>query len=235
MPTAQLHADTMSITPFSPTAWFALFKLHPRLLLATAVGLLVGFGLATRFDPVQCAVLGWDVGVWLYLVLIWVLMVRADADEVKEFAEREDESATMVLVLVCVTAVASLAAIILQLGSAKDLTGGARILHYASTVATVLGSWLLVGTIFAVHYTKLFYIADDDALPLKFPDEIDRPVYWDLLYFSFTISAAVQTSDVQVMSTPMRKLVLAHTVLGFLFNLAILGLSINIAASLIGD
>lgn len=225
----------MPITPLSPTAWFALFKLHPRLLLATVVGLLVGFGLAARFELVQCALLGWNAGVWLYLLLIWILMIRADADQVKQFAEREDESATMVLVLVCITAVASLAAIVLQLGSAKELTGGARILHYVSTVATVLGSWLLVGTIFAVHYTKLFYIADDDALPLKFPDETDKPVYWDLLYFSFTISAAVQTSDVQVMTTAMRKVVLAHTVLGFLFNLAILGLSINIAASLIGN
>ncbi len=225
----------MSVIPLSRTAWLSLFKLHPRLLLATGVGLLVGFGLATRFEAVQCAVLGWNAGVWLYLLMIWVLMVRADADEVKQFAEREDESATMVLVLVCVTAVASLAAIVLQLGSAKELTGSARILHYASTVATVLGSWLLVGTIFAVHYTKLFYIADDDALPLKFPEDLQKPVYWDLLYFSFTISSAVQTSDVQVMTTPMRKVVLAHTVLGFLFNLAILGLSINIAASLIGN
>lgn len=225
----------MSVIPLSRTAWLSLFKLHPRLLLAAAVGVLVGLGLSARFEAVQCAILGWNAGVWLYLVLIWVLMVRADANEVKEFAEREDESATTVLVLVCITAVASLAAIVLQLGSAKELTGGARILHYVSTVATVLGSWLLVGTIFAVHYTKMFYIADDDALPLKFPDESQNPLYWDLLYFSFTISAAVQTSDVQVMTTPMRKVVLAHTVLGFLFNLAILGLSINIAASLIGN
>ena len=225
----------MHITPFSPTTWVALFKLHPRLLLAAGVGLLVGFGLATRFDLVQCAVLGWDVGVWLYLLLIWVFMVRADASEVKEFAEQEDESASMVLVLVCVTALASLAAIVLQLGSAKELAGNARILHYVSTVASVLGSWLMVGTIFAVHYTKLFYVAPDDALPLKFPDEIDNPLYWDLLYFSFTISAAAQTSDVAIMTTAMRKVVLAHTVLAFLFNLAILGLSINIAASLIGN
>ena len=184
----------MSVIPLSRTAWLSLFKLHPRLLLSAVVGVLVGFGLAARFEAVQCAVLGWNTGVWLYLLLIWVLMVRADAGEVKQFAEREDESATMVLVLVCITAIASLAAIILQLGSAKDLTGGARILHYASTVATVLGSWLLVGTIFAVHYTKMFYVADDNALPLKFPDETQNPLYWDLLYFSFTISAALRAS-----------------------------------------
>jgi uncharacterized membrane protein len=211
-----------------------LVKLHPRLLLAAAVGLLTGWALTTRLEPLQSAVLGWNIGVWLYLVMIWILIVRADVSDVKAFAEQEDESATMVLFMVCIAAIASLAAIVLQLGTAKDLHGAARALHYTVTVMTVLGSWFLVGTIFAVHYTKLFYIADDNALPLKFPDEKNQPDYWDFLYFAFTISAAVQTSDVAVMTTSMRKVVLGHTVLAFLFNAAILGLSINIAAGLIG-
>lgn len=216
------------------TALFKLVHLHPRLVLAAVVGVLTGLVLQARFEAVQCAVLGWDVGVWLYLGMIWILMARANADEVREFAEQEDESAGMVLMLVCVAATASLAAIVLQMGSASDLTGTARVLHYVSTVATILGSWFLVGTIFAVHYTRLFYLADDDDLPLKFPEEKTDPDYWDFLYFSFTIASAAQTSDVVVCHTSMRKVVLAQSVLAFMFNAAILGLSINIAAGLIG-
>lgn len=215
-------------------ALIKLVRFHPRLLVAAAVGLLVGLGAQTRLEPLQCAIIGWDVFVWLYLLMIWVLMARADSKEVKAFAEEEDESASMVLMLVCVSASASLVAIVLQLAGAKGLTGGMQLLHYLSTVATVLGSWFLVGTIFAVHYTRRFYNADDDGLPLKFPDETTQPDYWDFMYFAFTISAAVQTSDVSVMCTSMRKIVLAQTILSFLFNAAILGLSINIAASLIG-
>jgi uncharacterized membrane protein len=45
---------------------------------------------------------------------------------------------------------------------------------------------------------------------------------------------AVQTSDVEVASRAMRKVVLAHSVIGFLFNTAILGLAINMGAGLIG-
>ena len=77
------------------------------------------------------------------------------------------------------------------------------------------------------------YNADRDDPPLKFPGDTAQPDYWDFLYFSFTLSAAVQTSDVAVQQTAMRKVVLAHTVMGFLFNAVILGMSINIAASLI--
>lgn len=209
-----------------------LLRLHPRLLLASAVGLLVG--LLAPDEPLHRAIYGWNTGVWLYLGMVWFLMTRTKPCDVKQFAEQEDESATVVLMLVCIAAMASLAAIVVQLGGAKTLHGMDLFLHYAFTIATVLGSWFLVGTIFAVHYTKLFYTSESATPALKFPDEKDTPDYWDFLYFSFTIAAAVQTSDVMVMSTSLRKAVLGQSILAFLFNAAILGLSINIAASLIG-
>ena len=212
-----------------------LMQFHPRLLLAVIVGILAGFSLPDSYTLIQCAVIGWNCGVWLYLGLIWFLMVRSKREEVKQFAEQEDESASVVLILVCIAATASLAAIVLLLGTAKNLTGIARALHYGFTVATVMGSWFLVGTIFAVHYTRLFYRADDDALPLRFPDDQTAPHYWDFLYFSFTIAAAAQTADISLMQTGIRKVVLAQSVLAFLFNAAILGLSINIAAGLMGN
>jgi uncharacterized membrane protein len=71
--------------------------------------------------------------------------------------------------------------------------------------------------------------------PLTFPEPQLQPDYWDFLYFAFTISVAVQTSDVTVRSRQMRQIVLGQSVLCFFFNLAILGLSINIAASLINN
>lgn len=69
---------------------------------------------------------------------------------------------------------------------------------------------------------------------LSFPNNLQRPIYWDFLYFSFTIAVAAQTSDVTINNTSMRKIVLFQSILSFIFNAAIIGLSINIAASLIG-
>ena len=70
---------------------------------------------------------------------------------------------------------------------------------------------------------------------MAFPDREPEPNYWDFLYFSFTIAVAAQTSDVAVLSRPARKAVLAQSVLSFFFNAAILGLSVNIAASAVGS
>jgi uncharacterized membrane protein len=97
---------------------------------------------------------------------------------------------------------------------------------------TVIGSWLLIGVIFSVHYARLFYTWAGKDPALRFAEGLTTPNYWDFLYFSFTISAAVQTSDVGVATRDLRKIVLAQTLIGFLFNTAILGFSINIAAGL---
>jgi uncharacterized membrane protein len=63
---------------------------------------------------------------------------------------------------------------------------------------------------------------------------LTTPNYWDFLYFSFTIGVAVQTADVGVATREIRKIVLAQSLIGFVFNTAILGFSINIAAGLFG-
>jgi uncharacterized membrane protein len=109
-----------------------------------------------------------------------------------------------------------------------------RLAHYALTGSTVFGSWCLLGTIFTFHYARAFYSSGHEQPALCFPDKEKNPNYWDFLYFSFTIAVAAQTSDVLVMTRSLRKTVLAQSVLSFLFNAAILGLSINIAAGVVG-
>ena len=78
------------------------------------------------------------------------------------------------------------------------------------------------------------FASPPNRLPLRFPEELTSPSYIDFMYFAFTISVAVQTSDVSVRTRSMRATVLVHSVLSFFFNLAVLGLSINIAATVAG-
>ncbi len=208
----------------------SFYRLHPRLLIALLIGVVVGAA-ARGQGPGMRILIGWNAMTWLYLVLIWIVMVRADTGRVQRLAEVEDEGAHLVLATICVAATASLVAIVLELAAARDV--GEKLLRYGFTALTLVGSWLLIGTVFTLHYARMFYRAGKDALPLCFPDDEQHPHYWDFLYFSFTIAVAVQTSDVAVMTRPMRTVVLAQSVLSFFFNAAILGLSINIAAGLI--
>ncbi|WP_017907009.1 DUF1345 domain-containing protein [Pseudomonas asplenii] len=210
-----------------------LARTHPRLTIATLLGLAAG--VLVPISPVLTKVLiGWNSAVWSYLVMMLWLTMRSSPDDVQRFVEREDENAGTVLLIVSIAAIASLAAITFELAGGKDLDAHARAWHYAFTGLTVLGSWLLIGVIFSVHYARQFYQSDADEPPLRFADGEKYPDYWDFLYFSFTIGVAVQTSDVGVATKAMRRVVLAQSLIGFLFNTAILGFSINIAAGLFG-
>lgn len=208
---------------------------RPHLSLSIAIGVAAGFVLPSSWASMTRVLTAWDIAVWLYLITMAAMMLRASPHKVKTMAARQDERAAMVLLGLSIASVMSLAAIVSQLSFIKDMSADQRNLHYCLTILTLLGSWFLVGTLFCYHYAHLYYRAPADCRPLKFPDDQQQPDYWDFLYFSFTISVAAQTSDVTVQTRKMRRLVLGQSVLCFLFNLVVLGLSINIAAGLINN
>ena len=106
--------------------------------------------------------------------------------------------------------------------------------RYVLAGSTLLGSWLMLNTLFSFHYAHMYFRAPADARPLRFPDNPPPlPDYWDFLYFSFTVAVAAQTSDVNVVTAEMRIVVLAQSVLAFVFNVAILGATVNVASGLL--
>jgi uncharacterized membrane protein len=212
-----------------------LIRHRPRLFIATGIGFAIAVLLPTEWPLITRLLTSWNIAVWSYLILMAWLMLRASHARVRKIAEQEDESAALILGVLSIGAVLSLAAITIELATLKDLPAGLRIGRYAFTAATVMGSWFLLGVAFTLHYAHLFYRSACDALPLQFPGKEVNPDYWDFLYFSFTIAVAAQTSDVCVQTRAMRKVVLVQSVLSFLFNVAILGMSINIAASMVGS
>jgi uncharacterized membrane protein len=86
---------------------------------------------------------------------------------------------------------------------------------------------------FTLHYADAYYSADPQKPPLCFP-QTTEPVFWDFVYFSFTIAAACQTADVATTDTSVRRTVVLHSVISFLFNASILGFAINVSAGLLG-
>lgn len=208
---------------------------RPRLITAFATGFCAALLLPEEWDVVTRALLGWNAAVWSYLLLMGALMVRASVSKVREIADREDEGAVAVLAIISIAATLSLAAIIVELTTVRNAPAVVRLWHYAFTASTVFGSWCLVAVVFTFHYARSYYRQPPGRRGLRFPDDdTAQPDYWDFLYFAFTIAVAAQTSDVTVMNREMRKTVLAQSVLSFIFNAAILGLSINIAAGAVG-
>ena len=224
----------MARKPRQPRMVARFVHLHPRLLISTCVGLGVVAALTqTDWRTPTKLLTGWNAGVTLYLILVYWLIAHDTVKEIRARAAIQDEGAFALLILTGAASIASLVAIVAELGNAQagsgwhDLTVG---------MGTIVLSWLFMHTIFATHYAHEYYgeRSDDQVGGLKFPGT-QAPDYWDFLYFSFTIAVASQTSDVVLRSREVRRAALAQSVLSFYFNLAVLGLCINMAAGLLGS
>jgi uncharacterized membrane protein len=159
-------------------------------------------------------------------------MLRSDVARIRARAASEDEGRVVMLALTIFAAMASLGAIVAELGMAVHDDGSHRPLQLALTTATILFSWLLIHVIFAFHYAHEFYDEDDSHAGLKFPGDQD-PDYLDFAYFAFVIGMTSQVSDVAIASRSIRRTATAHGILSFFFNTALLALMINTAASIL--
>lgn len=225
----------MSDDPDRTARWSsgALFRLHPALIIALGVGVSVWLILQTGSFRADNFVIGWDVGVLAYLSISWYFMLTSSVARMKRRATDIDLPDSQILLFSLVAAIASLSVIFLLLQGAHQTPGHPFSARPIETIGTLALSWVFVHTLFTVHYAHTFYANEGFARGLRFPEDCEEPVYWDFLYFSFTIGVAAQTADVSVTSMAMRRLVLAHSILSFLFNTTILALAVNVGASLI--
>ena len=204
---------------------------RPRLVVASAVGIGAFFFLPDTWTFISRLLVAWNVGVWPYVATLVWLMIRTRPEGVRAIAEQEDASSVALLMTMTAAAVLSLAAIVMELAHGRD-AGEAPIFVYAITALTVVGSWLLMAFLYTFHYAHVYYSAAVNRLPLEFPEGLKSLSYVDFMYFAFTVAMTAQTSDVTVRTTSMRATVLGQSVLSFFFNLAILGLLVNMAAGL---
>lgn len=214
---------------------------RPRLFACIALGLVSFVLLPEDWRLVTRLLISWNFATLVFLISILHMMLRATHQTIRRNAALHDEGQYVILVLSVLAAVASTGAIVAQLGSVKEMTGVLKAMHLLLAFGTIVTAWAFVHTMFALHYAHEFFDewrAGDGQLPglrggLEFFGLNEYPDYLDFAYFSFTIGVANATSDVNVTSSLMRRLILVHSVLAFFFNMAVLGLTINIAAGLI--
>ncbi len=175
----------------------------------------------------------WDASTALYLILAGIMMLRSTPEKIRTRAAMEDEGRLLILALTTITAIASLAAIVAELATAKASTGHMQWQHIALAGVTVFLSWTFMQTIFALHYAHEYYTDHDETSGgLEFPAKYITPDYWDFAYFSFVIGTAAQTADINITSRLIRRTVALHCMIVFFFNTTILALTVNIGAGL---
>jgi len=204
------------------------------LFISVAIGAVTTGALAafTGCTPATRFLLGWDLAVALYLVLAFHMMARSDVLLIRRRAATQDEGKFAMLVLTVAAALASLAAIFAELGSFGRSGAPRQVIQVVLALLTITLSWAFIHTMFALHYAHEFY--DETAgRGMSFPGDDPHPDYLDFVYFSFVIGMTSQVSDVAITSKLIRRTATAHGIVSFLFNAALLALTVNIAAGAI--
>jgi uncharacterized membrane protein len=202
---------------------------RPRTFISIAIGIAAFFLLPGSLRPVTRLLMSWDVFIALYLLLVYVMMLRSGLAHIKRNAVLQDDGRFLILLVTALGAFASIAAIVFELGATQRSPP-----QLALATVTIALSWAAVHTTFALHYAHDYYRGGKPG-GLQFPsgDEQDHADYWDFVYFSFVIGMTAQVSDVGITDKTIRRTATAHGIVSFIYNTALVALMVNIAASVI--
>jgi len=204
---------------------------RPRTFLSILTGIAAFFLRPGSLRMVTRLLIAWDIFAGLYLVLVFIMVLRSGLLHIKRNAALQDDGQFLILMMAALGAFASLAAIVFELGASHH--GVPELLLATVTIAL---SWAAVHTVFSLHYAHEYYRG---AKPggLQFPsgDQQDHADYWDFVYFSFVIGMTAQVSDVGITDKIIRRTATVHGIISFVFNTALVALMVNIAASAISS
>lgn len=218
------------------------FKLdaHYRLIISLTVAAIVYFCSSKALTIPELGLACWIGCASTVIVLDWIVILTSHPMEVSKIAKLQDSSRSFLFAFIITASLVSLVAIIFLLKSGKGISEADKNEHIALAISAVAVSWWLVHTVFTLKYAHMYYDTSTDAgKPLKvggleFPDT-KEPDYLDFVYFAFVVGMTFQVSDVVITHRKIRHACLAHGVISFAFNTAIVALSINVISGLVSQ
>lgn len=203
---------------------------HRRVTLAVVVGLLAG-AVAALLGPWQLAVLiGFDA--WAIAQVVWVVVrvLPLNAEHTKAHSLIEDDSRRSASLAIVTAALVCLIGVVLGLIKAGQVGGAQTVVITAVAVASVVLAWTTVHLVFILRYADLYY--NDDVGGIDFPGD-EPPDYRDFVYLGFTVGMTYQVSDTNITSRDIRRTIIRHALISFLFGTVIIGVTINVMAGFI--
>jgi uncharacterized membrane protein len=185
---------------------------------------------ATILTPWWLSVMvGFDLSALVFILSCVRLYRTSNHIHMREVAVANDANRTVLLLLAFALAVVILVAVGSQMSSKTHTTP----VDIAITIVTLLTSWFFGNTVYALHYSHLYYTSDDggeDHAGLEFPGGDKTPIFSDFVYFAFTLGAALSTADTNITSPHIRRVATAHSIVAFIYNVGVFALTVNLLA-----
>ena len=138
-----------------------------RVFLAFAAGT-VAVLVVAWFAPWQVTVLvGWDVAALLVLLRVWTNIWFYDSAQTREWAMLEDDTRPGAELLLIAAGLVSLVGVGFAFLKAEEQPGYREVMLEGLGILTIILSWLLVHTMFALRYAHLYYTQPDGGIDYK--------------------------------------------------------------------
>ena len=210
--------------------WMRTASAGQRVTVAMLSGAVAGAVISLGTVPNAAILAGWDVAVVIYLLWVWVAVRRLDPRTTARLAKREDPSSAVAELVVISAGIAVLVAVGFALVRAGQATGGMKAFLVSLGLLSVVLSWTVVHTVFALRYARAYY--SEPAGGIQF-NETEPPNYVDFAYYAFIVGMTFQVADTNITSRAIRRTTLHHALLSYLFGAVLLGLVINVVATLL--
>lgn len=205
-----------------------VIRRYPHFTALIVITIVVSAAVLATLHPARALLVGFDCGAVVFLAMLLAKFRTDKAAAMRSHAARNEPDHHVM------TAVALFVVAIVVIAVWVELSGDGG--HQASGIALAAVSlalaWLFANSLFALHYAHVYYLrhAGGDLGGLDFPGSDKTPDYWDFAYFAFVLGMTFQVSDVQISSGRIRKLALFHGLLGFVFNIGVIALSVSLVA-----
>jgi len=201
-----------------------------RVAISLLPGVVAGVVLGLVANQLDLAALGgWDVAAVVFLAWTWHAVWPLDETESRRRAEQEDPTQPLADALLLAAAVASLGAVAVVLATGQGAKGLDQFVNLGLAVISVVVSWGVVHTTYAVKYGRLYYLGPDEGIDFH---DSHKPTYKDFAYLAFTVGMTFQVSDTEINARRIRATVLHHALISYLFGAVILAVTINLLAGL---
>jgi uncharacterized membrane protein len=200
-----------------------------RTLTSIAAGVVVGALVVPLLGFVPGVLSGWAAFALVNVVWVLLLIWPMDAAATREHATLEAPGRRVARLISTLGSVISLAAVLVVSIQAQQLHGVDRYALAGIAVVSVAASWALIQVEYVLRYARMYHAEPDGGIDFN---QREDPEYTDFVYFSINLGMTYQVSDTNVESNAIRRMVIAHTVLSYLFGTVILASIINLVVGL---
>ena len=191
-----------------------------------------------RFGAIPAILIGFDVGTLVFFASLVSLVSGATATSMRQRSQANEPDHHLLLLLSMGIAAVTIAGIWAEFFAIAALPRAEKAAMIGLATFSLALVWLFANALGTIHYAHLWYLQGDngkDARGLDFPGPDHNPDYLDFAYFAAVLSMTFQVSDVQVTTKPVRRLVLLHGLVAFLFNISVIAISVSLVSNALGN